>query len=82
VTEFILESSRPSGFVEGLSFKDHMLLRRVAKAVHIKMCGVRGRELTDEQADRQIESWGPGVMEKRLRLAIENKRTWEEARIR
>jgi hypothetical protein len=56
VTEFILETSRSSGFVDGLSFKDHMLLRRVAKAAHYKLCGVRRRELTDEQADRQIES--------------------------
>ena len=59
-----------------------MLLRRVAKAAHYKLCGVRRRELTDEQADRQIESWGPRVLEKRLRLAVENRRMWEEAQIR
>jgi hypothetical protein len=73
----MIELSRPSGFIAELSYRDHMLLRRVVKQVHWQKGGWRRRKvLSDYEADRQIESWGPRVVEKRLRQAIEHQHYW------
>jgi|TARA_R110000824_G_scaffold394040_1_gene593593 hypothetical protein len=64
-------------FIEDLTYADHMRLREVVKRVFLektaaKHKGVKGKILSDIEADRWIESMGPRTMEKRIKIAVDS----------
>ena len=66
-----IELSPKSSFIADLNLRDLQRLREVCRRVFREKCN--GRPLTNIQCDKWIESMGPKVMEKRIKIAVDTK---------
>ena len=57
-------------FLNSLSFEDLTRLRSIVKQRHFQTLG---RKLSDQDADKQIASFGPQVRERYIKQYIDNK---------
>ena len=66
-----IELSPKRSFIADLNLRDLQRLREVCRRVFREKCN--GRSLTNTQCDKWIESMGPKVMEKRIKIAVDTK---------